>query len=100
MRSSEPPNARTLTAPRPPASVPCMRFGLFGINFAACADPDVQRRVALAPEEVGVESVWAGEGLAMPVRDNPVPTPAEPPFLDSLLALARIAGLPNPLRAR
>jgi probable F420-dependent oxidoreductase len=75
-----------------------MRFGLFGINFDACADPDVQRRVAVAAEEAGFESVWTGEHVAMPVRDNPVPTPAETPFLDSLVALARIAGFTRRLR--
>src|SRR5262249_9264072 len=75
-----------------------MRFGLFGINFDTCADPDVQRRVALAAEEVGFESVWTGEHVAMPVRATPVPTPAEPPFLGSLVALARIAGFTRRLR--
>ena len=45
-----------------------MRFGLFGINFGSCADPDVQRRVALAAEEVGFESVWTGEHVALPVE--------------------------------
>ncbi len=75
-----------------------MRFGLFGVNFASCADPEVQRRVVLAAEEVGFESVWTGEHVALPVRDNPVPTPAETPFLDSLVALARIAGFTTRLR--
>ena len=70
-----------------------MRFGLFGINFGACADPDVQRRVALAAEEVGFESIWTGEHVAMPIVDSPVPAPAETPFLDSIVAsLAR--GIP------
>jgi probable F420-dependent oxidoreductase len=75
-----------------------MRFGLFGVNFASCADPDVQRRVVLAAEEVGFESVWTGEHVALPVHDNPVPTPAETPFLDSLVSLARIAGFTTRVR--
>src|SRR4029453_19671674 len=61
-----------------------MRFGLFGVNFGSCADPDVQRRVVTAAEESGWESVWTGEHVALPIRDNPVPPPAETPFLDSL----------------
>jgi len=68
-----------------------MRFGLFGINFGACADPAVQVRVARAAEESGFESVWTGEHVALPVRDNPVPTPAETPFLDSIGALLHVA---------
>ena len=75
-----------------------MRFGLFGINFGACADPDVQRRVVLAAEEVGFESVWTGEHVALPIEGNPVPTPAETPFLDSVVALTRVATLTTRLR--
>ena len=75
-----------------------MRFGLFGVNFQSCADPEVQRRVALAAEESGFESVWTGEHVALPIRDNPVPTPAETPFLDALVSLGRIAGFTTRLR--
>lgn len=70
-----------------------MRFGLFGVNFGACADPAMQARVVRAAEESGFESVWTGEHVVMPVRDNPVPTPPETPMLDSLVALTRAAAL-------
>jgi probable F420-dependent oxidoreductase len=75
-----------------------MRFGLFGVNFGSCADPEVQRRVVLAAEEVGFESVWTGEHVALPVVGNPVPTPAETPFLDSVVALTRVAALTTRIR--
>src|SRR5947208_3974006 len=75
-----------------------MRFGLFGLNFGPCADPEVAVRVAVAAEEAGFESVWTGEHVAMPIRDNPVPTPAETPFLDSLVALANVAAHTRRLR--
>jgi probable F420-dependent oxidoreductase len=69
-----------------------MRFGLFGINFGPCAaDAALQIRVARAAEDAGFESIWTGEHVAMPIRDNPVPTPAETPFLDSLVTLANVA---------
>src|SRR5438046_1635944 len=68
-----------------------MRFGLFSLNFGPCADPEFAIRVAVAAEEAGFESVWTGEHVAMPIRDNPVPTPAETPILDSLVALANVA---------
>jgi probable F420-dependent oxidoreductase len=68
-----------------------MRFGLFGVNFGACADPLLQVRVAQTAEAVGFESVWTGEHVALPVRDSPVPTPAETPFLDSIVALTNVA---------
>src|SRR5438477_12834599 len=75
-----------------------MRFGLFGLNFGACADPEFAIRVAVAAEDSGFESVWTGEHVAMPVRDNPVPTPPETPFLDSLVALANVAAHTRRLR--
>ena len=75
-----------------------MRFGLFGINFGPCADPDVQRRAAVAAEETGFESVWTGEHVAMPIRDNPVPAPPETPFLDSIVTLTRVAALTERIR--
>jgi probable F420-dependent oxidoreductase len=68
-----------------------VRLGLFGINFGACADPALQVRVARAAEESGFESIWTGEHVAMPIHDNPVPTPPETPFLDSVVALATVA---------
>ncbi len=68
-----------------------MRFGLFGINFGACADPEVLVRVARAAEESGFESVWTGEHVAMPIHDNPVPIAPETPLLDSLVALTTVA---------
>src|SRR5213082_3547319 len=58
-----------------------MRFGLFGLNFGPCADPEFAIRVAVAAEEAGFESVWTGEHVATPIRDNPVPTPAETAIL-------------------
>src|SRR5437879_4250222 len=75
-----------------------MRFGLFGLNFGPCADPALAIRVAVAAEESGFESVWTGEHVAMPIRDNPVPTPAETPLLDSLVALANVAAHTRRLR--
>jgi probable F420-dependent oxidoreductase len=75
-----------------------MRFGLFGVNFGSCADPEVQRRVVLAAEAVGFESVWTGEHVVLPVENNPVPTPPDTPFLDSVVALTRVAALTSRLR--
>jgi probable F420-dependent oxidoreductase len=75
-----------------------MRYGLFGINFGACADPEVQLRVARAAEEAGFESIWTGEHVALPTRDNPVPIDPATPFLDSLVSLTRVAAVTTRLR--
>ena len=74
------------------------RLGLFGANFGACADPALQVRVAIAAEEAGFDSIWTGEHVAMPRHDNPVPTPPETPFLDSIVALTNIAAHTRRLR--
>lgn len=75
-----------------------MRFGLFGINFGACTDPDFQTRIARAAEQAGFESIWTGEHVAMPLRNNPVPTPPETPFLDSIVALTAVAARTERIR--
>ncbi len=75
-----------------------MHLALFGANFGACADPALQVRVARAAEAVGFESMWTGEHVAMPIHDNPVPTPPETPLLDSLVALTHIAAHTQRLR--
>jgi probable F420-dependent oxidoreductase len=80
------------------ATIGAMRFGLFGINFGACADPDLQRHIARAAEEEGFESIWTGEHVVMPLRDNPVPVPPETPFLDSVVTLTRVAALTTRIR--
>ncbi|HEV7735442.1 MAG TPA: LLM class F420-dependent oxidoreductase [Candidatus Binatia bacterium] len=75
-----------------------MRFGLFAINVGPCADPVLQRRIAIAAEEEGFESIWTGEHVVMPVRDNPVPTPPETPFLDSIVSLTHVAAVTSRIR--
>lgn len=54
-----------------------MKFGLFGINTGACAEPDTMREVAIAAEAAGFESVWTGEHVVLPDPQEP-PSPAPP----------------------
>lgn len=70
-----------------------MKYGLFGINFGPCADPEVSSEVAIAAEAAGFESLWTGEHVALPSpQAPPSPVPAETPFVDPAVALAYIAG--------
>ena len=76
-----------------------MKFGLFGINFGPCADPDVAVRVARAAESAGFESVWTGEHVVLPdPQAPPSPSPPNTPFLDPAVALAFVAGQTKSLR--
>jgi probable F420-dependent oxidoreductase len=76
-----------------------MKFGLFGINFGACADPDSARRVARAAEEGGFESLWTAEHVVLPdPQAPPSPVPPEVPFLDPAVALAHVAAHTKTIR--
>lgn len=68
-------------------------LGLFAVNLHACADPHVAARIASLAEDLGYDSVWAGDHVVLP-RPRVAPSPAEPdaPFLDPLVALAHLAG--------
>jgi len=76
-----------------------MRFGLFGINFGACAEPETARRVAVAAEQAGLESLWTGEHVVLPdPQAAPSPSPPEVPFLDPAVALAFVAAATRTIR--
>lgn len=69
-----------------------MKFGLFAINFGACADPDTAVKIAKHAEAAGFESVWTGEHVVLP---DPQPSgfalPPTLPMLDSIVALTLVA---------
>ncbi len=69
-----------------------MKFGLFGINFGPCADPQVAAKVAIAAEDAGFDSLWTGEHVVLPdPQVPPSPAPPETPMLDPATALAFLA---------
>jgi probable F420-dependent oxidoreductase len=66
-----------------------MKFGVFGINFGPCAEPEAATRVARAAEEAGFDSVWTGEHVVLPdPQQPPSPAPPQTPFLDPAVALS------------
>jgi probable F420-dependent oxidoreductase len=71
-------------------SVPTI--GLFLHNAAVQSDPALASRVARRAEELGYDSLWAGEHVVVP-RPRVPPSPMEPeePILDPLLLLAHLA---------
>jgi probable F420-dependent oxidoreductase len=66
--------------------------GLFGVNMGACATPDGASRAARLAEQLGYDSLWAGEHIVAP-RPRAAPSLLEPdyPILDPIVALAMLA---------
>src|SRR5436190_19001830 len=69
-----------------------MHLGLFGISTGSTYRPEETIAVAQLAEELGFDSIWAGEHVVVP---NPrvVPSPMEPedPILDPLVHLGFLA---------
>ena len=88
-RSSLAPGRRTLG---PGRYRPCVKLGLYAINYGTCADPESLVRVARYAEAAGVESLWAGEHIVLP-SPQPADYAIAPtiPFLDALVALTLVA---------
>lgn len=76
-----------------------MRFGLFAVNYGACADPEAAVRVAQHAEAAGFESLWTGEHLVLP---DPQPAgfalPPTLPLLDTVASLAFLAAHTRTIR--
>lgn len=67
-------------------------MGLFSINSHACASPEVAVEVARLAEELGYDSVWAGEHVVLPSpRDAQSPMEPTEPILDPVVALTYLA---------
>jgi probable F420-dependent oxidoreductase len=76
-----------------------VKFGLYGINMGACADPEVARAVAQAAEAAGFESLWTAEHVVLPDPPTPdSPIPAQTPLLDPAAALCHLAACTTTIR--
>ena len=68
-------------------------IGLFAVNSHACAEPEGALRIAVLAEQLGYDSLWAGEHVVAPSpRVDPSPMEPDEPMLDPLVALAHLAG--------
>lgn len=71
-----------------------MHLGVFDVNSGPCATREGAERIALLAEELGYESVWAGEHVLVPSPQVP-PSPLAPrhPILDPLVGLTFVAAI-------
>jgi probable F420-dependent oxidoreductase len=74
-------------------------IGLFLHNAAVQSDPTAAARVARHAEELGYDSLWAGEHVVLPSPRVP-PSPMEPgdPILDPIVLLAHLAAQTSRVR--
>ncbi len=84
-----------------------MKIGIFGINIGGESVARKMLPLAQKAEEVGVESVWTGEHVIVPVdyasrypysSDGKLPASPETNFVDPLIALTHIAAQTEHLR--
>jgi probable F420-dependent oxidoreductase len=76
-----------------------MKFGLYGINVGACADPATAATVARLAERIGFDSLWTGEHVVLPdPQAPPSPLPPHTPLLDPAVALAFVAAHTQTIR--
>jgi probable F420-dependent oxidoreductase len=69
-----------------------MQLGIFGINSGSTFRPADTIAIARLAEELGFDSVWAGEHVVVPSpRVAPSPMEPEDPILDPLVHLAFVA---------
>jgi probable F420-dependent oxidoreductase len=65
-----------------------MKFALYGLHRGSSVDPDVLRARAARAEEAGLEGLWVGDHVALPLT---APDPADEPRLEALTALTWLA---------
>jgi probable F420-dependent oxidoreductase len=74
-------------------------MGIFGLNTHASAEPEAGLYLARLAEDLGYESLWAGEHVVLP-SPRVAPAPLEPtdPIIDPLVWLAFVASATSRVR--
>src|SRR3981081_767626 len=73
-----------------------LKLALFGLHRGSSAEPDTLVRRAQLAEQIGFESLWIGDHIALPVHS--AGDPAEQPRLEAVVALAFMAALTTRVR--
>ncbi len=68
-----------------------MRLAVYGLHRGSSTEPDVLARRALLAEEVGIDDLWVGDHIALPVEDDG--DPPDQPRLEAVVTLAYIAAV-------
>ncbi|MEV4254351.1 TIGR03619 family F420-dependent LLM class oxidoreductase [Spirillospora sp. NPDC049652] len=69
-----------------------LTLGLYGLNLQTCANPRASARIAALAEELGYDSLWAGDHVVLPSpRTDLSPLDPRAPFLDPVATLSHLA---------
>src|SRR5205814_9800642 len=68
-------------------------IGLFGFHRGGSADPEQLTRRGQRAEELGFESLWVGDHLALPVAEQAADNAAYEPRLEALTTLTYLAAV-------
>jgi len=72
-----------------------VKIGLFGLHRGGSADHDTLMRRAQRAEQIGFESLWVGDHIALP---SGLADPPDQPRLEALVALTYLAALTSRVR--
>lgn len=72
-----------------------LKLGLYGLHRGSSADPDTMARRARLAEEIGFESLWVGDHIAMPPSFD---DPPDQPRIEALVAVTQLAALTSRVR--
>jgi probable F420-dependent oxidoreductase len=72
-----------------------MKIALYGLHRGSSADPTTMARRARYAEEVGFESLWVGDHIALPAGGY---DPPEQPRMEAVVAIAYLAALTTRVR--
>ena len=75
-----------------------LKIALFGLHRGSSAEPDTLVRRARSAEEVGFESLWIGDHVALPAAETPGGDPPAQSRLEVEVALAYMAALTTRVR--
>lgn len=68
-----------------------LELALYGLHRGSSTDPDTLVRRARAAEEAGLDALWVGDHIALPVDGDA--DPAEQPRLEAIATLAHLAAV-------
>jgi probable F420-dependent oxidoreductase len=76
-----------------------VKFGIFGLHRGSSADPEVLTRRAVRAEELGFESLWVGDHIALPASgDDSGDNMPQQSRLEALIALTFMAAVTTRMR--